>query len=179
GLSPEDGAELLSDFTGLPHRLQLVAEIDDCRFYNDSKSTTPEAALLAIDAFDEPDRIHLIAGGYDKGSDLLPVAQQAVRIAGLYTIGATGRPLAENANMSASIAGTATRIIECCETLENAVKHATRNMRAGDILLLSPACASWDQFTNYEERGEMFSQYVQQFAGRVNNAADRAGAALT
>lgn len=152
--SPEgDIAKLLLDFAGLPHRLQLAAEAGGKRFFNDSKCTTPEAALLAIAAFDDPSKIHLIAGGYDKGSDLSPIARKARDLAGLYAIGKTGETLAAAAGADARA--------EYCRTLENAVDLAMSRMRRGDILLLSPACASWDQFTNYEERGERFVRLVR------------------
>jgi UDP-N-acetylmuramoylalanine--D-glutamate ligase len=159
GIDPRDAIALLSDFRGLPHRLQLVAERADLRFYNDSKSTTPEATLLAIEAFDDPARIHLVAGGYDKGSDLQPIAEAAASIAGLYTIGRTGRGLAEAAQSSNA---------RYCETLERAVIAAIARMNAGDVLLLSPGCASWDQFTNYEQRGELFASLVQRHAAGAN-----------
>jgi len=160
GLPQSRARSLLADFPGLPHRLQLVAQAGDQRFYNDSKSTTPEATVLAVAAFDDPKRVHLIAGGYDKGSDLTPIAQLGSRIGGLYTIGNTGRDLAESA--------TAGAFAEYCESLDAAVKRAKARMRPKDVLLLSPGCASWDQFTNYEKRGEMFVKLIE----NLNRAED-------
>lgn len=156
GLDPTRAAEVLADFAGLPHRLQLVAERDGMRFYNDSKSTTPQATLLAVQAFDDPSQVHLIAGGYDKGSDLSPIAQLAPSIAGLYTIGATGERLIDVAPP------TTCGFARYCVRLDVAVNTALERMRPGDILLLSPGCASWDQFTNYEHRGEEFTRLIRQ-----------------
>jgi UDP-N-acetylmuramoylalanine--D-glutamate ligase len=150
-LSLDDAATLLADFRGLPHRLELVAERDGMRFYNDSKSTTPQATALAVAAFDDSSRVHLIAGGYDKGLDLTPIAALAPQIAGLYTIGSTGDRLTRLAS---------SRNATYCETLSNAIATAMKHMTPGDVLLLSPGCASWDQFTNYEQRGEAFKQCV-------------------
>lgn len=143
-------APALAAFGGLAHRLEHVTDHNGVRCYNDSKSTTPESCLLAIDAF-APDqsRVHLIAGGYDKGSDLSPVARLADRVAGVYAIGATGPALA----------ATAARVT-LCGTLERAVEAAFARACPGDVLLLSPACASWDQFENFEKRGEAFRKLV-------------------
>ncbi len=146
-------AEALGSFRGLPHRLQLVGERDGLRFIDDSKSTTPRATCLAVGAFDDPSKVHLIAGGYDKGLDLSPIVELAPRLAGLYTIGATGRDLA------AAVAGRAPATL--CHTLEAAVEHATARGRRGEVLLLSPGCASWDQYDNYEQRGEAFCECVK------------------
>jgi len=155
GLPAGQSARLVADFSGLPHRLQLVGErADGVRFYNDSKATTPEATVLAVRAFDEPGRIHLIAGGYDKKIDLSAIADLSRSIAGLYTIGATGAALAAAAQARGA------SHCECCQTLARAVQSALARLRPRDVLLLSPGCASWDQFTNYEQRGEEFASLL-------------------
>lgn len=155
-----NAAALLADFRGLPHRLEFVGEFGGVRCYNDSKCTTPEAALLAVAAF-EPvpgrSRIHLIVGGYDKGSDLTPVANLAPTLAGMYTVGKTSPTIAA----AARLAGAGSSVIEC-ETLDRAVSEAMSRAKKGDVLLLSPACASWDQFTNFEFRGEQFAKLVRE-----------------
>jgi UDP-N-acetylmuramoylalanine--D-glutamate ligase len=153
GLEPDRAAAALADFPGLAHRLQLVAEHGDLRFYNDSKSTTPQATCLAVEAFEHASAVHVLAGGYDKKIDLSAIVELAPRVAGLYTIGTTGRSLAE------AVAGNGHA--EYCETLEAAAARAHARMHAGDVLLLSPGCASWDQFENYEQRGDAFGAWVR------------------
>jgi len=133
-------------FAGLPHRLQLVQ--DGC--YNDSKSTTPSATKVAVDSFDNPASIHLIVGGFDKKIDLSMLAEQSNRVSCLYTIGATGEKIKSLANGN----------VQSCGTLQKAVASAKENMHEGDVVLLSPGCASWDQFDNYEQRGEAFCSLV-------------------
>lgn len=156
-----DAAErAVRTFAGLPHRLQLAATIKrdggTVRCFNDSKSTTPEACLLAVAAFEETGeagagRVHLIAGGYDKGSDLSVIGALGAKLAGLYTIGKTGSAIASAAGGKAKE----------CATVDRAAGEAVENSRAGDVILLSPACASWDQFENYEKRGELFVREVR------------------
>ncbi|UCD75090.1 MAG: UDP-N-acetylmuramoyl-L-alanine--D-glutamate ligase [Phycisphaerales bacterium] len=152
GLCPIEAGELLADFPGLPHRLQLVAERGGMQFFNDSKSTTPQATVLAVRSFDEPQRVHLIAGGYDKGIDLRAISELTSEIAGLYTIGATGPQLA-------ATAADGSKAFQC-ETLDAAIERAMHRMGDRDILLLSPGCASWDQFDNYERRGEAYAASI-------------------
>jgi UDP-N-acetylmuramoylalanine--D-glutamate ligase len=147
-LPREQADRAVQSFPGLPHRLQLVATLRGIRYYNDSKSTTPESCLLAVAAFgSEASRIHLIAGGYDKKTDLAPIAALAPRLAGLYTIGDTGPAIA---------AAAPTAIL--CGTLEQAMHTIHQRAQPGDIVLLSPGCASWDQYDNYEARGNHFAQ---------------------
>ena len=146
---PRDQAErAVQSYPGLPHRLQLITTRNDIRYYNDSKSTTPESCLLAVRAFgDQSRRVHLIAGGYDKKSDLTPIAALGPQLAGLYTIGATGP----------AIAAAAPGAIPC-GTLDSAMHAIHQRALPGDIVLLSPGCASWDQYENYESRGSHFTQ---------------------
>lgn len=152
GETPASMAGTLRDFAGLPHRLQLVHTTEDGRrCFNDSKSTTPEATRLAVEAFDDSGRgrVHLIAGGYDKGIDLSGIGALTERLAHLYTIGATGDRIADSVR-------DGQRVTRCGE-LDAAVRKAMERWNPGDILLLSPGCASWDQFPHYEARGERFT----------------------
>lgn len=144
--------ESLRGFPGLPDRLQFVGEVGGVKCYNDSKSTTPEATLLAVRSFDEAKSIHLIAGGSEKGSDLSPIGALAKDIAGLYTIGLTGPKIAASAP-------SCENVFEC-EMLDRAIATALNRAKPGDMLVLSPGCASFDQFTNYQERGRAFVEAI-------------------
>lgn len=163
GINYDQIVQSLSTFPGLPHRLQLVGiDSTDRRFFNDSKSTTPNATVLAVKAFanDINARIHLIAGGYDKGISLDAIVQLVCEkcLAGLYTIGTTGSDLIDKAQR---LSASDNCILKYCGTLETAVSAAITNMRHNDILLLSPGCASWDQYVNFEERGKEFVNLVK------------------
>ncbi len=136
----------IQNFRGLPHRLQQVKQ----GIYNDSKSTTPLATKRAIDSFPDSTKLHVIVGGYDKKVDLSLLAQQASRVGGMYLIGTTADEIASKSPQGAQV----------CKTLDCAVKAALKSMGENDVLLLSPGCASWDQFDNYEERGEKFCELV-------------------
>jgi UDP-N-acetylmuramoylalanine--D-glutamate ligase len=156
GEAPSAGAlaALLADFPGLPHRLQFVCEHAGVRYFNDSKSTTPESATLAIRSF-PAGMVHVILGGYDKGSDLSPLAAAAVgHCRGVYTIGTTGDAIAQLCREGAA-ESSPTEVI-ACGTLDRAIAQIITRVRRGDAVLLSPGCASWDQFENFEKRGEAF-----------------------
>ncbi|MEM6854652.1 MAG: UDP-N-acetylmuramoyl-L-alanine--D-glutamate ligase [Planctomycetota bacterium] len=165
--------EALSDFPGLPHRLEYVGEFSGgggVKVYNDSKSTTPEAAWLAIEAFAGGDYggVRIILGGYDKGSDFSELAALAAeRCAGVYTIGATGDAIADLVGAQVDRPRAEARSpgcgVERCGTLDVAVERAMREAKPGDVVVLSPGCASWDQFANYEERGARFIELVKAF----------------
>jgi UDP-N-acetylmuramoylalanine--D-glutamate ligase len=144
GIADEPIAEALRTFPGVPHRLELVGERDGVRYVNDSKATNVAAALPALAAYaDEP--VHLILGGSPKGEDFAPLAAAiGPNVRSIHLIGAEAERLA------AVVGG------ELDETLQAAVAHATRLARPGDVVLLSPACASYDQFGSFEERGEAF-----------------------
>jgi UDP-N-acetylmuramoylalanine--D-glutamate ligase len=137
----------LDAFQGLPHRLELVRERDGVRYVNDSKATNVASTLVALESFDTP--IRLILGGQGKGEDYTPLrAPVAERCAGVYLIG-------EEAERLAAVVGG-----ERCGTLERAVDAAASAARPGEIVLLSPACASFDQFEDYEARGRTFKELV-------------------
>ncbi|HKW62046.1 MAG TPA: UDP-N-acetylmuramoyl-L-alanine--D-glutamate ligase [Candidatus Acidoferrum sp.] len=153
GAEPAAIAKGVRSFAGVEHRLEFVAEISGVRFYNDSKATNVDATLKALDAF--PGRILIILGGKDKGSD--------------YTV--LQAPLREKAILALLIGAAADKIekqiagsvaIEQAGTLERAVETAAHAARAGDVVLLAPACASFDQFQNYEHRGRNFKELVHQ-----------------
>ncbi len=160
GLGTYECWEALGDFAGLPHRLQLVAEHNGVRYYNDSKATTPEAAMLALNAF-EPGVAHIILGGSDKGSDFAALGRLArQRAAGVYTIGVMGEKIA-----AACEAGDGPAPIQRHGTLDDAMRAISSNLHSGHVVLLSPACASFDQYENYEQRGADFAQRVLQYTG--------------
>lgn len=138
-------------FQMLPHRMQAVGEWNGRQFINDSKATTPEAAIAALSALSQP--VWLIAGGKDKGVDLGPFSQvAAARAQGVALIGGTASQLA------AALRSYGCRKVELSGTLESAVGWCRRNSNPGDVILLSPACASDGEFANYEQRGDTFAQ---------------------
>ncbi len=154
GADNEDIRAVLSSFGGAKHRLQYVMTLDGRKIYNDSKSTNIEAASVAIPAFKEPEV--LIAGGLDRGftfDDLVPLFKKHVKAIVLY--GETKYLLADAARK----AGIKDIVIE--NTLQEAVPRAYELTKPGDVLLFSPACASWDQFRTFEERGDYFVSFVK------------------
>ena len=156
-VDPATIAAAIRGFAGVEHRLEFVAEIRGVRYYNDSKATNVDATLKALDAF--PGNILIILGGKDKGSD--------------YTV--LRKPLREKCKLALLIGAAAGKIesqiagsvaIERGETLQRAVKVASDTAGPGDIVLLAPACASFDQFENYEQRGRVFKGLVEELKAR-------------
>lgn len=148
----------LQAFHGLPHRLELVAEIDGVNYYNDSKSTTPEATQIALEAFAQP--VIVLVGGADKGVSFDALGQAlAHRAKGVVCYGATGGALYEAVARHQS--ETPGRVhLERADSFDVAVRRARAMAGPGDVVVLSPACASYDMFTNYEQRGECFAELV-------------------
>jgi len=148
-------AEAIRAFAGVEHRIEFVAEINGVRYYNDSKATNVDAALKSLQAF--PGRIVIILGGKDKDSDyrLLRDTLREKAVLALLIGDAAGK-------IASQIEGSVA--IERAATLQRAVQFAAQSAHAGDIVLLAPACASFDQFQNYEHRGRVFKELVHQLA---------------
>jgi len=158
GVGRDDAEEALREFKGLPHRLELVHEENGVRYFNDSIATIPEAAVAALESF-SPKRVLQIIGGYDKGLGVTPMCNALIeRAKAVFCIGATGPRLAQIMSQSASQSGAS---IYNCGDLETAVAMAKRNAIPGDVVLMSPGFASYDQFVNFEERGERFAKLAR------------------
>ncbi len=154
----------LRKFPGVRHRIEPVGTLDGVSYYNDSKATNPDAAIKGLLAMKSPLTV-LIGGGYDKGTpydDWCRLFDGRVR--DLVLIGQT----AEDIRECALKYGFPEEHIRKCETFEEAVTLCRRLARPGDSVLLSPACASWGMFDNYEQRGDIFRDLVQQMKGEMN-----------
>ncbi len=142
----------VAGFKAVEHRLEYVATVRGVEYYNDSKATNVDAAIKALESF--PANIHLILGGKDKGSDytaLNPLLRE--RVKKVYTIGAAAAKIESHIQGAAEIVHS--------ETLDNALRRASAAAQPGEIVLLAPACASFDQFQNYEHRGKTFKELVR------------------
>ncbi len=146
----------VEEFRAVEHRLEYVGTVRGVEYYNDSKATNVDATIKALESF--PGRLHLILGGKDKGSDYSVLNDLiAQRVKRVYTIGAAA------AKIESQIRGAE---VLHSETLEAAVKRASELASAGDVVLLAPACASFDQFDSYEHRGRVFKELVRGLAAR-------------
>ncbi len=155
GCQPEQIRHAVRNFKAVEHRLEFVAKVAGVDYYNDSKATNVDATIKALESF--PANIHLILGGKDKGSDYTVLHELLrQRVKRVYTIGAAA------AKIESQIQGVAE--VEHAETLENAVQLASESAAPGDVILLAPACASFDQFQSYEHRGRMFKEIVHSLA---------------
>ena len=159
--APEKIRQAVCDFKAVEHRLEFVAKINSVDYYNDSKATNVDATIKALESF--PANIHLILGGKDKGSDysvLNDLLRQ--RVKRVYTIGAAAAKI-ESQIVSSKTGGPE---VVHAETLENAIRKANAGAQPGDVVLLAPACASFDQFKNYEQRGKVFKKVVDELASK-------------
>lgn len=149
-------AKTLKRFKGVAHRLEFVAEVNGVQYINDSKGTNPDASIKALEAYDEP--IVLIAGGKSKGSDFGEFAKKVKERARVLVV------LGESAQLITEAArARGVENIQYAKDFREAVILAHRAARPDEIVLLSPACASWDMFNNYEERGDLFKEIVSSF----------------
>ena len=156
GCAPDRIRQAVHDFKAVEHRLEFVATIRGVDYYNDSKATNVDATIKALESF--PANIHLILGGKDKGSDysvLNDLLRQ--RVKRVYTIGAAAAKI-ESQIVSSKNGGPE---VVHAETLENALRKANAAAQPGDVVVLAPACASFDQFKSYEHRGKVFKEIVR------------------
>ena len=157
GLDRDAVREGLRGFAGVPHRLEPVAEIGEVRFVNDSKATNVASAAVGLSAFEG--RVHAILGGSEKGEPFAPLVESVREsCAACYLVGAAADRLA------VELAPVLTAGIELhrCADLEEAVRRAAAAARPGEVVLLSPACASFDAFENFERRGDRFREIVKE-----------------
>jgi UDP-N-acetylmuramoylalanine--D-glutamate ligase len=162
GAGPAAIANGIKTFKGVEHRLEFVAEVSGVQFYNDSKATNVDAAVKAIEAFPGP--LIVILGGKDKGSPYTPLREllhERARMAIL--IGAAAHKIAEDLGDAAPVTNAG--------TLDRAVLLAMQSAQPGDTVLLAPACASFDQFENYEHRGRAFKELVAKLESQNQSAA--------
>ena len=156
GIEPAEIRRAVAEFKAVEHRLEYVDTVRGVEYYNDSKATNVDATIKALESF--PGGIHLILGGKDKGSDcsaLNPLLKD--RVKRVYTIGAAATKI------ESQIRGVE---LVSVGTLQAAVKRASDSAASGDVVLLAPACASFDQFVSYEHRGRVFKEQVRQLASR-------------
>lgn len=151
--------EVVRDFKGLPHRLEFVREIRGVQFYNDSKATSVDAVSKALDAFEGG--VHLILGGKDEGSSFDPLRSRLQgKVSAVYLIGAAAERL------SRDLSGAA--VLIRAGDLETAVCEAFGSARPGEVVLLAPACPSFDQFQDFEHRGRVFKEIVEKLVGELS-----------
>ncbi|HVF55819.1 MAG TPA: UDP-N-acetylmuramoyl-L-alanine--D-glutamate ligase [Pyrinomonadaceae bacterium] len=170
GASPDSMRETIRRFSPVEHRLERVAEIEGVTFYNDSKATNVDAAVKALEAFsDEPGRVVLILGGRGKNAPYAPLAPLLRAKARALVV------LGEDADRIEAELGDCAPVVRA-GNLQVAVRRAREAARAGDIVLLAPACASFDMFESFEHRGRVFKEAVKEMmndeCGMVNEKAE-------
>lgn len=156
GVSITNIRQVLKTFKGLEHRLELVTEINGVKYYDDSFSTTPETAIAAIEAFKDPEI--LILGGSSKGSDFTELGELISKRENIKAIIGIG---VEWPAIKAKFKNQNFTLIEGAKNMEQIVAAASKIAKSGDVVILSPACASFDMFQNYKDRGNQFKEQVR------------------
>lgn len=161
GVGDKSVERCLGSFKALPHRLELIADIGGIRWYNDSKATTPESTIAALEAFERP--VILVAGGYDKNLSFdelgTKIANKAKKV---ILIGQTASKIKDCVDRAVRRGNRNEPDIELTNSLNQAVDLAAKDAHCGDVVVLSPACASYDMFDNYQQRGQQFRQLVKE-----------------
>jgi UDP-N-acetylmuramoylalanine--D-glutamate ligase len=139
---------VIQKFKGVAHRIEYVDTVNGVRYYNDSKGTNVDATIVALKAFDCP--VHLLVGGYDKKLPFDGLKPYLNHVCGMYAFGATKEQFK-----------AIYPEVKLYDNMTEAFKAASSNATTGEVVLLSPACASWDQFPNFEVRGQQFSEMVK------------------
>lgn len=161
GISPAAVCEALRTFPGVEHRIEFVRELDGVTYINDSKGTNPASTIRAIEAMTRP--TVLILGGYDKHADFHELFSCfGERVKAIVVLGQTKAQILQTA-----VEAHASCIVEQADTFEQTVDAARRLAQAGDAVLLSPACASWDMFDNFEQRGQIFKELVNAYSPKA------------
>ncbi len=150
----------IKEFNGVEHRLEFVRELDGVKYYNDSIGTSPASTIAGLNSFDE--NIVLLAGGSDKGLDYKEIGETIAKKVGILILTGPTSQKIEDATKEALLKDGKAMPIYHCNNLEEAVKLSKEKAKAGDVVLLSPASASFDAFKNYMERGEKFKQFVNE-----------------
>lgn len=143
--------DTLANFTGVEHRIEYVREVKGVKYYNDSKATNTDAAIIALKAFEQP--VILLMGGHEKGLDLTDMASYGNKISHLICFGEARKRFAQEMNCES------TYVVDC---MKDAILKAYEIAQLGDIVLLSPSTSSYDEFSGYEQRGEVFKQIVNE-----------------
>jgi len=153
--------KIVAKFKGLEHRLEFVNEINGVKYYNDSFSTTPETTIAAIKSFTEP--IVLIVGGSEKGSDYSELGKEIVNacVKTVIAIGLTGKKIIKSIKQNNKLTKKQIKIIQNCKNMKDIINTAKKEANSGDVVILSPASASFDMFKNYKDRGDQFKDRVK------------------
>ena len=153
GVHPSSVQKAMNKFKAIEHRIEYFAEKKGVKYYNDSKATNVDSTLIALKALPTDKKIWLILGGLDKGAPYAPLIPEIKKTCKhLVLIGSAAPKIAKELKKVCPMTD--------CKTLQEACKFIYKNAKKGDICLLSPACASFDQFKSFEERGKLFKQYI-------------------